>query len=144
MNHIRRSTFFLGFLIASLVALIVWYYQKSTSAEDGALDVLNRYASSQARIRDLEEQLVASTQFNSQEQARETRSVSLPDSYQPDDLQQIKGIGPAFAQSLSEAGVTTFAQLSQLTVGELREIVGSRADVDRWIKEAATLAGNFK
>ena len=40
----RRSTFLVGFLIASLTALIVWYYQKSTSAEEGALDLLDRYA----------------------------------------------------------------------------------------------------
>ncbi len=40
----RRSTFLTGFIIASLIALIVWYYQKSTSAEDGALELLDRYA----------------------------------------------------------------------------------------------------
>lgn len=40
----RRSTFLTGFLIASLTALIIWYYQKSTSAEEGALDLLDRYA----------------------------------------------------------------------------------------------------
>lgn len=49
-----RSTFLIGFLIGSLIALIVWYYQKSTTAEDGALDLLNRYADSEARIRELE------------------------------------------------------------------------------------------
>lgn len=49
-----RSTFLIGFLIGSLIALIVWYYQKSTTAEDGALDLLNRYANSEARVRELE------------------------------------------------------------------------------------------
>lgn len=57
MYHIRRSTFLLGFIIAALSALIVWYYQKSTSVEDGALDLLNRYANAQARIKELESQL---------------------------------------------------------------------------------------
>jgi hypothetical protein len=53
----RRSTFLIGFLIASLTALIVWYYQKSTSTEDGALDLLDRYAQSQARVSELEARL---------------------------------------------------------------------------------------
>ena len=38
MYPVRRSTFLIGFVIAALTALIVWYYQKSTSAEEGALD----------------------------------------------------------------------------------------------------------
>jgi hypothetical protein len=50
-----RSNFLIGFLIAALVALIVWYYQKSTTAEDGALDLLDRYAESQKRVGELEE-----------------------------------------------------------------------------------------
>lgn len=53
MKHITRSTFFFGFVIASLVAIAIWYYQKSTSVEDGALDLLDRYADSQARLREM-------------------------------------------------------------------------------------------
>ena len=52
-----RSMFLMGFLIAGLTALIVWYYQKSTTAEDGALDLLDRYADAEARVRELEEAL---------------------------------------------------------------------------------------
>ena len=52
-----RSTFLIGFLIAALTALIVWYYQKSTTAEDGALGLLDRFADSEARVRELEEAL---------------------------------------------------------------------------------------
>lgn len=59
MHHIRRSTFLVGFLIASMSALIVWYYQKSTSTEDGALDLLDRYARSQARVSELESRMVS-------------------------------------------------------------------------------------
>lgn len=57
MHHIRRSTFFFGFIIATLTALIVWYYQKSTSVEDGALDLLDRFAQAKTRISELEKQL---------------------------------------------------------------------------------------
>ena len=52
-----RSMFLIGFLIAGLTALLVWYYQKSTTAEDGALDLLDRYADAEARVRELEEVL---------------------------------------------------------------------------------------
>lgn len=52
-----RSTFLTGFLIAALIAAIVWYYQKSTSTEDGALDLLNRYADARRRVGELEERL---------------------------------------------------------------------------------------
>jgi hypothetical protein len=59
--HSIRSMFLIGFLIAALTALIVWYYQKSTTAEDGALALLDRFADSEARVRELEEALVTAT-----------------------------------------------------------------------------------
>ena len=52
--HSIRSMFLIGFLIAGLSALLVWYYQKSTTAEDGALALLDRYADAEARVRKLE------------------------------------------------------------------------------------------
>ena len=55
--HSIRSMFLIGFLIAALTALIVWYYQKSTTAEDGARALLDRFADSEARVRELEEAL---------------------------------------------------------------------------------------
>lgn len=62
MHPIRRSTFLIGFLLASMTALLIWYYQKSTSTEDGALDLLERYAGAQARIRELEKQSLSPEQ----------------------------------------------------------------------------------
>jgi hypothetical protein len=59
MYKIRPSTFLTGFLIALMMAVIFWYYQKSTSAEDGALDLLDRYAQARARIGELESELVS-------------------------------------------------------------------------------------
>lgn len=53
----KRSKFLIGLLIGALLGLIVWYYQKSTSAEDGALDVLDRLARAEQRVRDLEHSL---------------------------------------------------------------------------------------
>jgi len=54
MSHLRRSTFIIGFVIASLTALMIWYYQKRASVEEGALDLLDRYAQAQARLGELE------------------------------------------------------------------------------------------
>lgn len=59
MQPIRRSTFLIGFLLASMTALLIWYYQKSTSAEDGALDLLDRYAEAQNQVRKLEKKLLS-------------------------------------------------------------------------------------
>jgi predicted flap endonuclease-1-like 5' DNA nuclease len=143
MHHIRRSTFFLGFLIASLVALIIWYYQKSTSAEDGALDVLDRYQKSQLRVRDLEEQLTATPNDRTKDAngRKDNLNATSPAEQEADDLQQIPGIGPTFASRLAEDGITTYSRLSQMTADELRAIVGNRADVEQWIADAAGLTG---
>jgi predicted flap endonuclease-1-like 5' DNA nuclease/uncharacterized membrane protein len=41
----------------------------------------------------------------------------------PDDLTQISGIGPRLSSILSHGGVTTYAQLEQMSPDELREII---------------------
>ncbi|MAU12021.1 MAG: hypothetical protein CL607_19520 [Anaerolineaceae bacterium] len=54
---------------------------------------------------------------------------------QPDDLTMIEGIGPKSAQALYDAGVTTFAQVSQMSPEELHRIVKVEANV-RILNEA--------
>ncbi|NJN54909.1 MAG: hypothetical protein HC804_09220 [Anaerolineae bacterium] len=46
-------TFFFGLLIGGMAALIIWYYQKSTSAEDGALALLDKLAEADRHWRQL-------------------------------------------------------------------------------------------
>jgi hypothetical protein len=46
-----------GLFFGTLLGMLFWYYQKSTSAEDGALDLLDRLADSEAHVRRLEAQL---------------------------------------------------------------------------------------
>ena len=46
--------FLLGLLIGVSISVIIWYWQKSTSAEDGALAVLDRLATAEGRVRELE------------------------------------------------------------------------------------------
>ena len=138
MPGIKRSTFVIGFLIGALIAAIVWYYQKSTSAEDGALNLLDRLAQTQARVRDLEQQAAAPEVVTSKEPAVSRSSVT---GAAADDLQLVPGIGPTYAQRLKDAGVTTYAALAALTSDQLRAIVGSRPNVSQWIADAQHLAG---
>ena len=60
------------------------------------------------------------------------------------DLQQIKGIGPKYAQKLSDAGISTLADLANSTPEQLHEIVharGATARYDDWIAQARALTG---
>ena len=61
-----------------------------------------------------------------------------------DDLQDIRGIGPVISRKLNDAGVFTFAQLAELTIAQLEEIVGEEirrladeADILRQARERA-------
>ncbi|MFN8348420.1 MAG: 50S ribosomal protein L17 [Spirosomataceae bacterium] len=58
-----------------------------------------------------------------------------------DDIEIIEGIGPKIAQALAEAGVTTFAQLADMTPEAIQEIVsaagiGSKSPAT-WPQQAA-------
>lgn len=64
----------------------------------------------------------------------------------PDDLRQIKGLGPRVAARLNELGITRFDQIAALTPADVTALdaqLGSfagRIDRDRWIEQAAFLA----
>lgn len=58
MNQKLAKNFLLGFFISGLVWLIFWYWQKSTSAEDGALDLLDRLAVAEAKAQAAQARLV--------------------------------------------------------------------------------------
>lgn len=103
------SNFLIGFVISGLVWLIFWYWQKSTSAEDGALDLLDRLAAAEAKMQAAQTRLA---QFQ-----REQAAVI------PDDLTEIKGIGPVFAQRLHAAHVATFSQVAALAAEQLAELL---------------------
>lgn len=55
----------------------------------------------------------------------------------PDDLKVIKGIGPVIERKLNEAGIHTFDQLGNLTVAQLRRILGN--SIERLSDEEALL-----
>jgi len=108
--------FLIGLLIGALVALIVWYWQKSTRAEDGALALLDRLKDAERKAREMGEGRVRG------ETATST-ALSAGVFLSADDLQQVKGVGPVFAERLQSAGIATFAHLAALTAEKLAGIL---------------------
>ena len=70
-------------------------------------------------------QRITSLEAERKKRRPSTKSKLLTDESGHDNLQAIKGIGPAFSKRLYEAGVTTFEQLSKLTTQELEQILGN-------------------
>lgn len=62
----------------------------------------------------------------------------------PDDLKIIKGIGPVIERKLNDAGIHTFEQLGNLTVADLRRILGNAierlSDEEALLQQARDLA----
>lgn len=68
-----------------------------------------------------------------------------------DEMTNIKGIGPAFANALHDLGIRTYAQLARQNADDLAQRLGAigRASVtserirrERWIEQASDLARN--
>lgn len=148
----KLPKFLTGLLIGTAVALIIWYWQKSTSAEEGALAVLDRLAAAEARARELEGRLrmaqeqryvsdqpevlsglsdlwgleAATDKTNSVES--ETAEAILDNSTETDsaedDLKAINGIGPTYERRLKEAGIRTYADVALQTPEKLSTICG--------------------
>jgi predicted flap endonuclease-1-like 5' DNA nuclease len=70
------------------------------------------------------------------------RSTPPPPQQEPDDLTEIKGIGPVFAARLEEAGIRSFRGLSEVDAVTVATAVGtSEANVARWISGARARLG---
>jgi predicted flap endonuclease-1-like 5' DNA nuclease len=139
----KLPKFLVGLLIGGLLGLIFWYWQKSTSAEDGALSVLDRLAASNARIRDLESRLrMASTEQaaspNLTEQIDLCAGAADGSELAAENLQEIEGIGPTYARRLQDAGIYSFADLARQTPLRLMEITAVRSEstAKSWIDAA--------
>lgn len=56
---------------------------------------------------------------------------------QPDDLTEVKGIGPVYAERLKQAGITTHRALSESDAATLAETIDvSTQTVAAWIAQA--------
>lgn len=128
------STFAFGLIFGTLIGLLVWYWYKSTSAEDGALDLLDRMALADHKIRDLEHRLKTESienyitlepngdnlpPFLAAEKVEAAESKAVP----AEDLQRVKGIGPVFAGKLQAAEISTLTELTAVSPAKLAEIL---------------------
>ncbi len=57
----------------------------------------------------------------------------------PDDLTDIKGIGPKYSQQLADMGITTFAALAEADAATVSAEFGGRASIEDWIAQAKEL-----
>lgn len=58
-----------------------------------------------------------------------------------DDLTEVKGIGPVYAERLAEAGVTSFEGLASADAAAISEAAGvSTSTATSWMEQAATLS----
>ncbi|MEZ4590926.1 MAG: hypothetical protein R3D55_07260 [Chloroflexota bacterium] len=137
MKQKYTFNFMIGLLIGGLAGLLFWYWQKSTSAEDGALTLLDKLAATERRVRELKVELETGSEPailrniplpsraaevpSFLDKARTERATAVPD-----DLTQVKGIGAVFNGRLQSANVQTFAQLKTLSAEKLAEILDIR------------------
>lgn len=139
MRQKHSFNFLIGLLFGGLVGLLFWYWQKSTSAEDGALALLDKLAATEKRARQVKESLERG------EEPDTLRNIPLPpagsevpsflsrsrvesesETAAAEDLTQVKGIGDVFNGRLQAAGITTFASLKALSAAALADILQIR------------------
>ena len=106
------AMFVLGLLIGWLAEWVIdWYYWRGRM-----YSIAGENANLKERVTSLEAQRI--------QRPGSAKGMLITDKDGNDNFQAIKGIGPAFSKRLKEAGITTFEQLSQLTVEEMEEILG--------------------
>jgi predicted flap endonuclease-1-like 5' DNA nuclease len=99
----------------------------------------------EAAVEERERRLTALATRVEQLEARREAPPEPPPSIGPDDLQRIKGIGPAFARKLAAVGITRFEQIAGWTdetidaIAEQIGVHGSRIRRADWRGSAAQL-----
>jgi predicted flap endonuclease-1-like 5' DNA nuclease len=73
-----------------------------------------------------------------------TAAATPVDEAGDDDLTQIKGIGPKFAQTLKDHGITSYKKLASLTAKEIEELeeklgFSGRFERENWVEQARAL-----
>jgi predicted flap endonuclease-1-like 5' DNA nuclease len=129
----RFSPWLFGLKVGLLAALILlWWLQDQAKQQDESVE-------------EEEPILLPPEEGEHAQEAPQTEageSDSLVEA--PDDLTAINGIGPAYAAVLQKAGIATYAQLSDLTPDEIRDIfrsAGKRApNTSTWPQQAAEQA----
>lgn len=150
MKEKHSFNFMIGLLIGGLMGLLFWYWQKSTSAEDGALALLNKLAATEKRVRQLKSKMAGGVQEHAQlsnlvlpETMANQPPTGLPpflsesDAGAVDDLTEVKGIGAVFNGRLQQAGIHSFTKLTAMTPQNLADILQIRLGrAENILKEA--------
>ncbi|MCB9006949.1 MAG: hypothetical protein H6656_06240 [Ardenticatenaceae bacterium] len=133
MKEKQSFNFMIGLLIGGLVGLLFWYWQKSTSAEDGALALLDKLAATEKRVRQLKNELAqgglkpdALRTMPLPSRGAEVPSFLSNKSESADDLMQVKGVGAVFNGRLQQSGIDSFAKLKALSAEKLADILQIR------------------
>ncbi len=61
MQNKQRPSFLSGLLIGLMIGLGIWYWQKSTAADDGAIALLDRLKAADDKVRQLRNELTGQT-----------------------------------------------------------------------------------
>ncbi len=125
MEEKQSYNFLVGLILGTMACLIIRYWQKSTQAEDGALDLLDRLKMAELKLREVRGKKES---FKSAPLMEEPQTAVSPS---PDNLQQIKGVGPVFAARLQKADIHTILEVANLSANRLAELLSihpSRAE----------------
>jgi predicted flap endonuclease-1-like 5' DNA nuclease len=133
-------------VLVLLFAAFLWWLWWSRRGEEESLPVLERKPVAPARVAEVQVPEVKVPDVKvpevqvSEVLARGAEVVPV----QPDDLEIIEGIGPKIAGLLKAAGITTFAQLSEVDLARVREILRAAnlrlADPTTWAEQARLAA----
>ncbi|MFO7540620.1 MAG: helix-hairpin-helix domain-containing protein [Chloroflexota bacterium] len=133
MKKKHRTNFLLGAAFGALICVIVWYWQKSTAADEAALNLLDRLAETQTKLRPYTE----TADFIPQSAKTE------PATHPPFEWERINGIGPTYATRLREAGIVALPDLAHADPDHIREITRLQPwhvhNPQDWIDEARRL-----
>jgi hypothetical protein len=128
----QSSKFLVGLLFGVLIGAIIWYWQKSTSAENGALALLDRLAAAESKLRDLRLELSGRVQGVELPSVQVRSETAAESDMARDDLTEVKGVGPVFERRLQAAGISSIRQLAECDIAA----VASALDVSHGRAEA--------
>ncbi len=123
---------FAGLIIGWVIEWVIdWRFWRSEQHE--SVDEASRLR------RELESARLEINKLNAQ-----LTTPPITDAMPVDTLQEIEGIGQVFARRLNDAGIYTFAQISESSVDRLREIIQPQewqsVEFASWITQARALA----
>jgi predicted flap endonuclease-1-like 5' DNA nuclease len=131
--------FLLGFAAGVSLGAVFWYWRKSTTADEGALRLLDELAEARAKA---EKARVEAQQLAQRRAPAPSSPAAASD--EPDDLTAIRGIGPVYARRLQEGGIKTYATLAAQDPAEVRRVAQLKewhaADPAEWIAAAQALS----